>query len=85
MGEILAAARSFYLRASPGIMKVKSGRFRDCTGNLWDKRGGIRMFRVFMIIAWAVLLVLLLYLWADVREMAGTRKGDEEGASAQSS
>ena len=29
------------------------------------------MFRIFMIIAWAVLLVLLLYLWADVREIMG--------------
>lgn len=32
------------------------------------------MFRVFMVIAWAVLLVLLLYLWADVREIAGIVK-----------
>lgn len=32
------------------------------------------MFRIFMIIAWAVLLVLLLYLWADVREIAGIVK-----------
>ena len=53
--------------------KIPEGS-RDCTGNLWDKRGGIRMFRVFAVIAWAVLLVLLLYLWADVREMAGLVK-----------
>lgn len=32
------------------------------------------MFRVFIVIAWAVLLVLLLYLWADVREIAGIVK-----------
>lgn len=32
------------------------------------------MFRVFEIIAWAVILVLLLYLWADVREIAGIAK-----------
>ena len=32
------------------------------------------LFRIFMIIAWAVLLVLLLYLWADVREIAGIVK-----------
>ena len=32
------------------------------------------MFRIFMVIAWAVLLVLLLYLWADVREIAGIVK-----------
>lgn len=32
------------------------------------------MFQVFIIIAWAVLLVLLLYLWADVRETAGLVK-----------
>ena len=28
----------------------------------------------FIVIAWAVLLVLLLYLWADVREIAGIVK-----------
>ena len=32
------------------------------------------MFRGFIVIAWAVLLVLLLYLWADVREIAGIVK-----------
>lgn len=32
------------------------------------------MFRVFIVIAWAVLLVLLLYLWADVREISGIVK-----------
>ena len=29
------------------------------------------MFRIVMIVAWAVLLILLLYLWADVREILG--------------
>ena len=29
------------------------------------------MFRMVMIAAWAVLLLLLLYLWADVREILG--------------
>ena len=29
------------------------------------------MFRIVMIAAWAVLLILLLYLWADVREILG--------------
>lgn len=29
------------------------------------------MFRMVMIAAWAVLLILLLYLWADVREILG--------------
>ena len=29
------------------------------------------MFRMVMIVAWAVLLILLLYLWADVREILG--------------
>lgn len=28
------------------------------------------MFQIFMGIGWMVLLILLLYLWADVREMA---------------
>ena len=28
------------------------------------------MFRVFIIFAWAVLLVILLYLWAEIREIA---------------
>lgn len=28
------------------------------------------MFQIFMIIGWAVLLVILLYLWADVREIS---------------
>ena len=28
------------------------------------------MFRVFVIFAWAVLLVILLYLWAEIREIA---------------
>ena len=32
------------------------------------------MFRVFIIAAWAVLLVILLYLWADVREISGIVK-----------
>lgn len=32
------------------------------------------MFRVFLVIAWAVLLIVLLYLWADVREIAGIVK-----------
>lgn len=32
------------------------------------------MFRVVLVIAWAVLLVLLLYIWADVREIAGIVK-----------
>lgn len=28
------------------------------------------MFQIFMIIGWAVLLIILLYLWADVRRIA---------------
>lgn len=40
-----------------------------CQGKYRDKRGGNRMFRVFIVVAWAVLLVILLYLWAEVREI----------------
>ena len=29
------------------------------------------MFRIMMIAAWAVVLILILYLWADVREILG--------------
>jgi len=32
------------------------------------------MFQVFMIIGWVAILVLLLYIWADVREIAGVVK-----------
>lgn len=32
------------------------------------------MLRIVMIAAWAVLLVLLLYIWADVREILGNVK-----------
>ena len=34
------------------------------------------MFRVFIIFAWAVLLVILLYLWAEIREIAMIVIGD---------
>ena len=32
------------------------------------------MFRIVMIAAWAALLILILYLWADVREILGIVK-----------
>ena len=32
------------------------------------------MFRIMMIAAWAVLLILILYLWADVREIRSVVK-----------
>ena len=32
------------------------------------------MFQVFMLTGWAALLILLLYIWADVREIAGIVK-----------
>lgn len=32
------------------------------------------MFRIVMIVAWAALLILILYLWADVREILGIVK-----------
>ena len=32
------------------------------------------MFQVLAFVGWAVLLVLLLYIWADVREIAGMVK-----------
>ena len=32
------------------------------------------MFRIVMIAAWAALLILILYLWADVRESLGIVK-----------
>ena len=32
------------------------------------------MFQVFMIIGWAALLILLLYVWADVREIVSLVK-----------
>ena len=32
------------------------------------------MFRIVMIVAWAVLVILVLYLWADVREVLAVVK-----------
>lgn len=32
------------------------------------------MFQILMLIGWGVLLVILLYVWADVREIAGAVK-----------
>lgn len=32
------------------------------------------MFQIFIIVGWAVLVILLLYLWADVREISGLVK-----------
>ena len=35
------------------------------------------MFQIFMIIGWAALLVLVLYVWADVREIAAIVKDNK--------
>lgn len=38
------------------------------------------MFRIVMIAAWAALLILILYLWADVREILGIVKDAQSGS-----
>lgn len=35
------------------------------------------MFQIFMIIGWAVLLIILLYVWADVREIEAIVKDNK--------
>lgn len=41
------------------------------------------MFRIVMIAAWAALLILILYLWADVREILGICQRRQAGAAPQ--
>jgi len=36
--------------------------------------GGFVMFQIFMFVGWIALLVILLYVWADVRELTGAVK-----------
>lgn len=40
------------------------------------------MFRIVMIAAWAALLILILYLWADVRETSESSKTPSGSCSA---
>ena len=56
-------------------MKVKFRKVQGTVREIYGTSGEeSECFGFFAVIAWAVLLVLLLYLWADVREMAGLVK-----------
>jgi hypothetical protein len=40
-------------------------------------RGGMAVFRVLTVIGWMILLVFLLYIWADIRELAAAVKDNK--------